>query len=69
MREKFNNFQLNQYNGNLLHTTNLFLTVLGNINEGIMVTDDKMKILFVNSAFETVKGKIRGNLSRMAIDY
>lgn len=56
MREIFNNLRLNQKNGNLLQTTNLLLTVFENIKEGIMVTDAKMTILFVNSAFETVTG-------------
>ncbi|MDN4493825.1 putative bifunctional diguanylate cyclase/phosphodiesterase [Ureibacillus aquaedulcis] len=56
MREIFNNLELYQQNGNLLQTTSLLLTVFENINEGIMVTDDKMTILFVNSAFENVTG-------------
>ncbi|QCR32204.1 bifunctional diguanylate cyclase/phosphodiesterase [Lysinibacillus sp. SGAir0095] len=56
MREILNNLRLNEKNGDLIHTINLLLKVFENIQEGIMVTDDKMKILFVNSAFELVTG-------------
>ncbi len=56
MREILNNLRLNINNGNLLQTTNLLIKVFENIQEGIMVTDDKMKILFVNNAFEFVTG-------------
>ncbi|MCM3389027.1 EAL domain-containing protein [Ureibacillus chungkukjangi] len=56
MRELFNNLRLNINNGNLLHTTSLLLKVFENIQEGIMITDAQMKILFVNNAFEFVTG-------------
>ncbi|WP_404427884.1 EAL domain-containing protein [Ureibacillus chungkukjangi] len=54
MRELFNNLRLNINNGNTLHTTSLLLKVFENIQEGIMITDAQMKILFVNNAFEFV---------------
>lgn len=56
MRELFNNLRLNINNGNTLHTTSLLLKVFENIQEGIMITDAQMKILFVNNAFEFVTG-------------
>ena len=56
MREIFNNLSLNIHNGNLVHTTKLLLKVFENIQEGIMVTDAQMNILFVNNAFELVTG-------------
>ncbi|PYF06894.1 putative bifunctional diguanylate cyclase/phosphodiesterase [Ureibacillus chungkukjangi] len=56
MRELLNNLKLNMNNGNLLHTTSLLLRVFENIQEGIMVTDSQMRILFVNNAFESVTG-------------
>jgi len=56
MQEIFNNLRLNGNNGKLLHTTKLLLKVFQNIQEGIMVTDEKKEILFVNNAFEFVTG-------------
>jgi len=56
MREILKNLQANINSGNLVQTTHLLLKVFENIAEGIMVTDAKMQILFVNHAFEVVTG-------------
>jgi len=56
MQKKSNNLHLNTINRNLLHNMHLLFEIFENIKEGIMVTNDKMEILFVNNAFEFVTG-------------